>query len=108
MRFRKIFVPLDGTPTGQAALPTPTIERPWYVFAQLPSGEELVLGEPRVALVRTPGAPGPRRWLARFPRASARPGFFYGPEPSWRVQSPRYRLSARSCSSDPSGPLPTR
>jgi len=62
------------------------IERAWYVFAELPSGEKLVPG-------KTEGCPGPDTWGAcpahadgKTP-ACAGASWFYGPEPSWRFQA---------------------
>ena len=61
-----------------------SIERQWYVFARLPSGETLVPGE-------TEGCSGPDPWDAcpvqatgKVP-ACAGASWFYGPEPALRA-----------------------
>ena len=64
---------------------TSTLERPWYVFAELPSGERLVPGE-------TPGCGGPDAWgvcpaldAGRTP-ICAEATWSYGPAPTWRFE----------------------
>jgi hypothetical protein len=61
-----------------------TVERPWFVFAELSSGEKLVPGE-------TEGCPGPDVWgECAALRSGLEPAcrgavWYYGPEPRWRI-----------------------
>jgi hypothetical protein len=81
-----------------------TIERPWFVFAKLQSGEQLVPGV-------TEGCPGPDAWggcpaLAEGKApACAGASWFYGPEPAWRAHITTVSAVCPFVTLDPLSPL---
>jgi hypothetical protein len=84
---------------------TRTAESVWYVFAKLPSDEDLVPGETDGCLGADAWGACPALAAGKTP-ACAGAAWFYGPEPSWRIHNVTVSAMCPFVLFDPTGPLP--